>query len=433
MKTYLFINPQPNTVRMKVKRAYIAPSLTFLDELSKRSIKTGISRTARCIFLLLTFTLAVKAQWKPAGDRIKTEWAEKIDPQNVLPEYPRPIMERSEWKNLNGLWNCAIAPVGKPRPESFDGRILVPFAVESSLSGVQKPLGSNEELWYQRTFSVPASWKNKNIILHFGAVDWKTEVYLNDIKIGAHTGGYTPFRFNITPFLKKGEQTLVVKVWDPTDRYYQPRGKQVSQPANIVYTAVSGIWQTVWLEPVEEQHISSLQILPDIDREILSVKVNTENTTPGDYVEVKVSDSGKLLSVTKGVVAETLDIPVAAAKLWSPDTPFLYDLEISLYSRGRLADRVKSYGAMRKISAKRDRNGIMRLQLNNKDLFHLGLLDQGWFPDGLYTAPDDEALAGDIMKAKALGYNMLRKHIKVEPARWYTHCDRIGMLVWQDM
>jgi beta-galactosidase/beta-glucuronidase len=383
------------------------------------------------IFLILA--VAANAQWKPAGDRIKTVWAEKADPQNVLPEYPRPVMERSEWKNLNGLWDYAVTPAGKRQPESFDGQILVPFAIESSLSGVQKPLGSDNELWYKRTFILPASWKNKHIILHFGAVDWKAEVYINDIKAGSHTGGYTPFRFDITPFLKSGEQTLVVKVWDPADRSFQPRGKQVSQPANIVYTAVSGIWQTVWLEPVDERHIASLKILPDIDRKLLSIKVNTENTLPGDYVEVKISDNGRLLSTAKGVTAETLDIPVENAKLWSPDSPFLYDLEINLYSRGRLADRVKSYCAMRKISAVRDNEGIMRLQLNNKKLFHLGLLDQGWFPDGLYTAPSDEALAADILKAKELGYNMLRKHVKVEPARWYTHCDRIGMLVWQDM
>jgi beta-galactosidase/beta-glucuronidase len=384
-----------------------------------------------CVFLMAA--IVVNAQWKAAGDRIKTVWAERMDPQHVLPEYPRPMMERSEWENLNGLWEYAVRPAGKRQPESFDGRILVPFAIESSLSGVQKALGSEDELWYKRTFILPSSWKNKHIILHFGAVDWKAEVYINDIRIGSHTGGYTPFRFDITPFLKSGEQTLVVKVWDPTDRSFQPRGKQVSQPANIVYTAVSGIWQTVWLEPVDECHIASLRIQPDIDRELLSVKVTTENTSSADYVEVKLSDNGQLLSTAKGVVAETLAIPVADAKLWSPDSPFLYDLEIDLYSRGRLVDRVKSYCAMRKISAVRDSEGVMRLQLNNKNLFHLGLLDQGWFPDGLYTAPADEALAADIRKAKELGYNMLRKHIKVEPARWYTHCDRIGMLVWQDM
>jgi beta-galactosidase/beta-glucuronidase len=385
------------------------------------------------LYVFLFPAIVVNAQWKPAGERIKTSWADEIDPQNVLNEYPRPVMERPEWLNLNGLWDYAVTPAGKRQPESFDGQILVPFAIESSLSGVQKPLGIENELWYKRSFTLPSSWKNKRIILHFGAVDWKADVFVNNIKIGSHTGGYTSFHFDVTPFLKSGEQTLVVKVWDPADRSFQPRGKQVSQPANIVYTSVSGIWQTVWLEPVDERHIASLTIRPDIDREILSVKVMTENTSPGDYVEVKLSDGGRLLSTAKGVVAETLDVPVENAKLWLPDEPFLYDLEINLYSRGRLADRVKSYCAMRKISSARDSKGVMRLQLNNKNLFHLGLLDQGWFPDGLYTAPTDEALAADILKAKELGYNMLRKHIKVEPARWYTHCDRIGMLVWQDM
>ncbi|ANH81206.1 beta-galactosidase [Niabella ginsenosidivorans] len=381
----------------------------------------------------LTLVSALSAQWQPAGSRLKTRWTAQVNPQHVLPEYPRPIMERREWMNLNGLWNFAITPAGRAAPGAYSRKILVPFAVESGLSGIQGTVMSTQELWYNRAFKIPKSWKNKEVLLHFGAVDWKAEVYLNGLHIGSHTGGYAPFSFNITPYLTSSEQELTVRVWDPTDRHFQPRGKQVSQPANIVYTAVSGIWQTVWLEPVNSKYITNLKIGSDIDRSTISVVANTTSITAGDYIEVKLSDKGKLLSTFRAVAAETLNIPVAVAKWWSPDAPFLYDLEINLYSQGRLADQVKSYCAMRKISTSRDRSGIMRLQLNNCNLFQFGPLDQGWFPDGLYTAPTDEALMFDIQKAKAMGYNMIRKHLKVEPARWYTHCDRIGMLVWQDM
>jgi hypothetical protein len=373
------------------------------------------------------------AQWSPAGDKIKTEWATKIDPQNVLPEYPRPIMERSDWKNLNGLWEYAILPAGQAEPARFDGKILVPFAVESSLSGVQKAVGENNELWYKRTFTVPTGWKNKTVLLHFGAVDWKTEVYLNDIKIGTHTGGYTPFCFDIAPYLTSGEQKLVVKVWDGTDRGYQPRGKQVSKPEGIFYTAVTGIWQTVWLEPVSEKYIASVKTTPDIDKSRVAVEVNTVNTQAADVVEVKILDGTTVISTAKSIPCQTLELNVPNAKLWSPDAPFLYNMVINLYNKGKLTDQVKSYCAMRKISVKKDENGIMRIQLNNKNNFQYGPLDQGWWPDGLYTAPTDEALAYDIQKTKDFGFNMIRKHVKVEPARWYSHCDRLGILVWQDM
>ena len=382
----------------------------------------------------ITFlTFNVLGQWHPAGDKIKTDWANKINPENVLPEYPRPIMERTEWKNLNGLWDYAILPVGQFEPVHFTGKILVPFAVESSLSGVQERVGENNELWYKRTFTVPSNWKGRNILLHFGAVDWKAEVFINDVKIGTHTGGYTPFSFDITPFLKTGEQKLVVKVWDGTDRGFQPRGKQVSNPNSIWYTPVTGIWQTVWLEPVNEKYITTVKAVPDIDNNRLSVDVSTNNAQLSDYVEVKVLNGSSLIASAKATPCQILDLHIPNANLWSPESPFLYDMEISLYSNGRIVDKVKSYCAMRKISTKRDENGIVRLQLNNKDCFHFGPLDQGWWPDGLYTAPTDEALAYDIQKTKDFGFNMIRKHVKVEPARWYTHCDRIGMLVWQDM
>ena len=388
-------------------------------------------------FLLLIISLFSSvssfAQWKPAGDKIKTVWAEKIDPNNVLPEYPRPIMERDKWQNLNGLWDYAILPMGQQEPQTFDGKILVPFAVESSLSGVQKELGKGKELWYRRTFTIPSDWKSKNIILHFGAVDWKAEVYLNNIKIGIHTGGYTPFSFDVTPFLTSGNQKLVVKIWDPTSDSSIPRGKQVTNPNGIWYTPVSGIWQTVWLEPVNNKHIVGVTPIADVDNNNLKVEVCTKNTESSDIVEVKLKDNNKVIASAKGVAGQTLDISIPNAKLWSPESPFLYDLDIAIIERGKTVDKVSSYAAMRKVSKKRDANGIIRMQLNNKDIFHFGPLDQGWWPDGLYTAPTDEALKYDIVKTKDLGYNMIRKHVKVEPARWYTHCDRLGILVWQDM
>ena len=382
---------------------------------------------------IVCLTLNCRAQWAPAGDKIKTKWADNLDPDHVLPEYPRPIMERTDWENLNGLWDYAILPRGEQEPSQFAGKILVPFAVESSLSGVQQRVGAENELWYKKTFKIPSKWGNKNILLHFGAVDWKTEVYLNDIKIGTHQGGYTPFSFDITPFLKSGEQKMVVKVFDPTDTGYQPRGKQVNKPHGIWYTPVTGIWQTVWLEPVNEKHISAVKNVPDIDNNRIAVDVCTQNTNRTDIVEVKIFDNDNLINSAKSVAGQSLEISIPNVKLWSTDSPFLYEMEINLYSKGKVVDRVKSYFAMRKVSMKRDKTGVMRMQLNNKDIFHFGPLDQGWWPDGLYTAPTDEALLYDIQKTKDFGYNMIRKHIKVEPARWYTHCDRLGILVWQDM
>lgn len=373
------------------------------------------------------------AQWAPQGNKIKTRWTEETDISKVQPEYPRPQMERNDWKNLNGLWDYAILPAGRSEPSRFDGKILVPFAVESSLSGVMKTLGSDNELWYKQTFAVPSGWKGKNILLHFGAVDWKADVFLNDIKIGSHTGGYTPFSFDITPYLKPGSQKLVVRVWDGTDEGYQPRGKQVSRPDGIWYTPVSGIWQTVWMEPVSKKHIDRVCALPDIDKSKLTVDVGVTGANRGDIVEVILKDGGKTVATAKAAAGQSLELGWPAPKLWSPETPFLYDMEVSLYENGKMQDRVKSYAAMRKISTKRDENGIVRLQLNNRDYFQFGPLDQGWWPDGLYTAPTDEALLYDIRKTKDFGYNMIRKHVKVEPARWYTYCDRIGLLVWQDM
>ncbi len=391
-------------------------------------------RTKLTLFFVLFITLSLSAQWQPAGDKIKTRWASQVNVNNVLPEYPRPIMERAEWRSLNGLWDYAILPVGKQTPTSFDGKILVPFAVESSLSGVQKRLGNENELWYRREFTVPSNWKNNRILLHFGAVDWKADVWVNDIKVGQHTGGYTPFSFDITPALKSGDNKLVVKVWDGTDQGFQPRGKQVNNPHGIWYTPVSGIWQTVWLEPVPQNYIESVKITPDIDANILKVEVATNATGASGILTVKVMEGAHVVATGQSINNQPVEISMPAKpRLWSPDTPFLYDLEIAFSNNSRELDKVKSYAAMRKYSTKRDDKGIVRIQLNNKDLFQFGPLDQGWWPDGLYTAPTDEALRYDVQKAKDFGYNMIRKHVKVEPARWYMHCDRLGIIVWQDM
>ena len=386
--------------------------------------------------LALWGALAVQlhAQWKPVEGRIRTQWSEQVNPDNVLPEYPRPIMERTEWKNLNGLWDYAIIEKGKHTPSVFDGKILVPFAVESSLSGVGKTVGAEKELVYRRSFDVPSSWKGKRVLLHFRAVDWKTDVWVNDVKVGSHTGGFTPFSFDITEALQGKNNTLMVKVWDPTDKGYQPRGKQVSRPEGIWYTPVTGIWQTVWLEPVSESYIQDLRITPDIDNSLLSLKALVKDATSKDLVEVKVFDGQQLVAQGKSINGECVQVAMPEnAKLWSPESPFLYTLKVSLKQNGKLVDEVSSYAAMRKYSSKRDANGIVRLELNNKPLFQFGPLDQGWWPDGLYTAPTDEALLYDIQKTKDFGFNMIRKHIKVEPARWYTYCDKLGIIVWQDM
>ena len=279
--------------------------------------------------VIATVTIPMFAQWKPAGDRIKTDWAEKIDVNNVLPEYPRPIMERSEWQNLNGLWNYSIVTANQQKPQQFDGKILVPFAVESSLSGVGKRVGAENEIWYEREFTVPSSWKNKNIILHFGAVDWKTDVWVNDVKVGSHTGGFTPFSFDITPALQKGSNKLTVKVWDPTDKGYQPRGKQVNNPGGIWYTPVSGIWQTVWLEPVPEKYIQSVKTTPDIDRNMLTLSVAAKNLSDADRIEVVVSKDVK--QVAKGVSINGLPVEISMpkdVKLWSPDAAFVYGIQV---------------------------------------------------------------------------------------------------------
>lgn len=386
------------------------------------------------LFFALTLVHAQNNTWYPVAGKISTSWARKISSVSVLPEYPRPQMIRDNWKNLNGLWEYAITTKDGSVPSIFQGKILVPFAVESSLSGVGKTVGKDSLLWYRTSFTVPSAMKDKKVLLHFGGVDWQTDVYVNGKKAGRHQGGNDPFSFDITNLLKGGKkQLLVVKVWDPTDEGPQPRGKQVRNPEGIWYTPVTGIWQTVWLEGVSPTYITSTRHTPNVDHSTLTVHTTVEGTKPGDKVRISAFDQSS--KVAEVVVSPQSDATLSLSnpKLWSPDSPFLYNLRISVERNGKVIDQVKSYFAMRKISLGRDTKGVMRILLNNKFVFQYGPLDQGWWPDGLYTAPTDEALRFDIEKLKAMGFNMIRKHIKVEPARWYYYCDQLGMLVWQDM
>ena len=374
------------------------------------------------------------ATWQPVGDKIRTEWSEQVNPDRVLPEYPRPQLQREEWHNLNGLWQYAITDKGLPQPTQWQGEILVPFAIESSLSGVGKEVGANQELWYRRTFRIPSTWRGRRVKMNFGAVDWQATVYINGIEVIRHTGGYAPFSVDITPYLhKRGEQEMTVRVYDPTDKGYQPTGKQVENPRSIWYTSVTGIWQTVWMEPVRENSIMRVQTVADIDKQQLSVTTMTEEAECTDQVRVVLTKDGKEVARGKGRAGQEILLSVEDMRLWSPEHPELYDLCLTLERDGKAIDHVRSYAAMRKISRAKDAEGIWRMQLNNRTYFQYGPLDQGWWPDGLYTAPTDEALLYDIQKTKDLGFNMIRKHVKVEPDRWYYHCDRLGMLVWQDM
>ena len=388
---------------------------------------------ALILFAMLVSSTVV-AQYAPAGDRIMTDWAQQVSPDNALKEYPRPMMVRSEWQNLNGLWQYAITPKGEKEPQNYDGDILVPFCIESALSGVQKDVGADNALWYSKSFTVPSKWKNGRVLLHFGAVDWMTDVWVNGVKVGSHTGGYAPFTFDITQALQSKGNEIVMRVWDPTDASYIPRGKQVRKPSGIWYTSVTGIWQTVWLESVPDDYIQNVVSTPDLDKATVKVDIDFTNPTNNDLYQVDVLYEGKVVASGKSINGQPVEVNMPEGfLLWTPDHPFLYDLNVKVLRKGKQIDAVQSYFAMRSFGTQRDESGIVRLTLNGKPIFQYGPLDQGWWPDGLYTAPTDEALAFDIQKTKDFGYNMIRKHVKVEPARWYYHCDRLGMIVWQDM
>jgi hypothetical protein len=377
-----------------------------------------------------------QAEWKLVEGKITTPWADKVVAQNPHPEYPRPQLVRQNWQNINGLWSYAILPKasGDTKPAAFEGQILVPFAVESALSGVGRSVGKDSILWYHRLIDFSPKLKDQRVLLHFGAVDWQCEVFVNGKPAGSHQGGYDPFTFDITDLLvKKKQQEITVKVWDPSSDGPQPRGKQIKNPNGIWYTPVTGIWQTVWLETVPTSYVSNILLTTDIDKQTATVKADVKSAGQGDKIKMTVWDGTTKIGEQEVSPAAEATFTISNAKLWSPSTPFLYDLTITVNRNGKVVDEVKSYFAMRKIGMQPDANGIQRMTLNNEFLFQYGPLDQGWWPDGLYTAPTDEALKFDILKTKEMGFNMIRKHVKVEPARWYRYCDELGMLVWQDM
>ena len=345
-----------------------------------------------------------------------TQWGEKLDKNNVLPEYPRPQMRRESFINLNGLWDYAFTAAGEKQPDKWEGKILVPFSPECELSGVGRILSPDEYLWYRRDWEKPTIGENERVILHFGAVDQSCTVYINGLRAYRHKGGYLPFEFDATGFLSKGINEISLSVRDLSDTSYHSRGKQKLKRGGIWYTPQSGIWQTVWAECIPHDCIKHLHITPDFDNACVKVRADTV----GDSRAYAIFDGQQYqLPAT---------IPVPDFEPWSPENPKLYDFSVTCGE-----DRVESYFAMRKFSVEPDSKGVKRLFLNDKPYFHNGLLDQGYWSDGMYTAPSDEALIFDIQTAKDMGFNMLRKHIKVEPLRWYYHCDRLGMLVWQDM
>ncbi len=397
-------------------------------------------------FCSLSPTSVFAADWKPAAGPLMTRWAKDVTPATAHREYPRPQLVRSEWENLNGLWDYAIKPRGEERPPSYEGSILVPFPVESALSGVMKRVGPKNRLWYRRTIAVPKSWATKRVLLHFDAVDWEATVWLDGKQVGVHRGGYSPFTFDVTEQLAGDRpHELVVGVWDPSDAGAQPRGKQQNKPSGIWYTPSSGIWQTVWLEPVVKTHLQDLVFQPGGAPNSVILTLTPADAAAELPVEVDIFDhsadpNGKRTKIASGSGRSTiplvLTVPSDLTTYWTPDTPQLYGTTVKLFSADhkQVLDEVQSYFALRNVDVRPPANGrVPRIRLNNRPLFLIGPLDQGFWPDGLYTAPTDEALRSDLETTKRLGFNMVRKHVKVEPARWYYWCDRLGLVVFQDM
>jgi tetratricopeptide (TPR) repeat protein len=386
--------------------------------MKKKIIKASIALLS--IAALAVNILQAQTKWKMQPVVMQTRWAKDVNPNHTLEDYPRPQMNRANWTNLNGLWQYVITKKDSAMPLNFNGNILVPYPIESALSGVKKAILPDENLWYKKTINFKPSVKGLKTLLHFGAVDWQATIYINGKEVGSHTGGYTSFSLDITDQVKFGKNEIVVKVFDPTDQGIGPHGKQVLNPANIYYTPTSGIWQTVWLETVPKSYIQNLKITPDIDLSVVRIKVNGNSVEP-----ININFNNKIFT---GKTGQDIIVPVKNPILWSPENPFLYTFSVK-----QGADEVKSYFGMRKISIQKDAKGFDRITLNNKPYYNLGTLDQGFWPEGLYTAPTDEALAYDIKAIKAMGFNTIRKHIKVEPAKWYYYADKLGVLVWQDL
>lgn len=391
-----------------------------------RTVRTVAPAVPQALCLVAA-AASLAAQAPPPS--LATRWAREVRPARVLPEYPRPQLTRPAWQSLNGLWDYAITEKDAAQPASWDGKILVPFPVQSQLSGVRRVVSESQRLWYRRRFHAPPLARGARLLLHFGAVDWDAAVSVNGRSVGEHRGGYDPFTADVTDALRPGEQELVVSVWDPTDRGPQPRGKQVLSPGGIWYTAVTGIWQTVWLEPVPATYVNGLVITPDVDAGMVRVRIEARGVAGAPSARIAVLDGQERVAERSGVAGAEIALPIPHVKLWSAGDPFLYGLQVRLEG----GDAVTSYFGMRRIAVAADSAGINRLMLNGQPLFELGTLDQGWWPDGLYTAPTDAALRNDLEALRRLGFNLIRKHVKVEPERWYSWCDQLGILVWQDM
>ncbi len=391
----------------------------------------------RTLILLLIALFSVPgshAQWEPKVSPILTSWGEDLDTNSVLPEYPRPQMVRKNWMNLNGYWDFALTDSAAGVPGQFDEKILVPFCVESTLSGITRKVTRRNAMWYRKNLKLEKLSGGQRILLHFGGVDWHTSLWINGQKIGEHAGGYDPFYFDVTAALNKnGRQDITLRVWDPTNEGPQPRGKQVLDPRGIWYTPVSGIWQTVWLEKVPASHIGHVTVAPDLDSESVRVDVGLANRDKHQRLRISVWDGDSCLMVQESEEDSIFRLDIPDPDLWSPAHPHLYDLKVHLMQKEDTIDEVSSYFGMRKVEIRKDSIGINRIFLNNEVVFNFGPLDQGWWPDGLYTAPADDALKYDIQVTRSLGFNTARKHTKVEPARWYYWCDKLGLLVWQDM
>ena len=404
----------------------------------------------KTVFFALALLLAVTriSAYEQAGDRIRTKWAAEVGPDNARPEYPRPQMVRKDWVNLNGLWDYAVTSSDALAMPQAEGQILVPFCIESSLSGVGRRVEADEALWYRTVLAAPEKWAGKRMLLHFDAVDWQCEVFINGEAVTVHQGGYTAFEVDVTEYLASGPATLELKVTDPTDddTHPVPRGKQYREPHGIWYTPVTGIWQTVWMEALPgKTYIDDYNVVGNIADGTFTVNADIVGAEEGDEIQVvalrpRIGYSAEKPGCAlfgrgraKGPATEALTLKLRHPKLWTGEKPYLYGLRISILRDGKVIDRVQGYSALREVTAVKDEFGVKRLALNGKILFQFGPLDQGWWPDGLYTAPTAEAMAWDIEKTKELGFNMIRKHIKVEPSRWYYDCDRLGMMVWQDM